>query len=70
MSNEREVTKEEFYAALSADKRDIMPSIVGSYERKGRGYVQEWRTNNSSRVLFGITHGGDFPFTPAKYFLV
>ena len=68
--NLTEVTSDEFYRALTADRRDIMPTIVGSYERHGRGYVQEWRTNNSSRVLFGVTHGGDFPFTSKRYFVV
>jgi hypothetical protein len=69
MTNLREVTKDEFYAALKADPRDIMPSIVGSYERNGRGYTQEWQTQNSLRTLFGVTHSGHFPFTPEKYFL-
>lgn len=39
-----EVTKEEFYQALYADKRDIMPSISNPY------YV-EWRTKD--RTLWG-----------------
>lgn len=70
-TNLREVTKDEFYAALKADPRDIMPSIVGAYEHNGRGYTQEWRTQNSLRTLFGVTHSGTFlsRHTHEKYFL-
>lgn len=46
------VTKEEFFAALYADNRDIMPSIVGQWV-DGVGYTSEWRTNNCQRALFG-----------------
>lgn len=41
-----EVTKEIFFECLNKDKRDIMPTIVGSYP-----YISEWRAN--SRDLFG-----------------
>jgi hypothetical protein len=52
----RNVSKDEFYAALYADKRDIMPSIVGAWSEV-TGYTQEWRTNDSRRELFGVTKG-------------
>jgi hypothetical protein len=45
-----EVTKEAFFAALAADRRDIMPSVIRSGE-------SEWRTNDSRRDLFGKSKG-------------
>lgn len=46
-----EVTKDEFFATLYADPRDIMPSIVaGPYP-----YMSKWVTNNSARTLFGVS---------------
>jgi hypothetical protein len=52
----RDVTQSEFYAALSADKRDIMPVIVGRWSDE-TGYVEEWRTNDYRRDLFGKSWG-------------
>lgn len=47
------VSQEAFFAALKADPRDIMPTIVSGYE-PGTGYTSEWRTQNSvQRTLFG-----------------
>lgn len=45
----REVTKEEFFAALYADKRDVMPTV----EHPER---TEWRDRN--RNLFGRSFPG------------
>lgn len=53
-----QVTKEAFYAALSADKRDIMPTIVSGYDR-ATGYTSEWRTNAVRGELFGKSDNGD-----------
>ena len=58
------VTKEEFFAALYADRRDIMPTN----EAPDRTY---WRTNDHVRTLFGITSPGwRNPGDPASYALV
>lgn len=54
------VTKERFYAALYADKRDIMPSIVSGWSDE-TGYTQEWRTQDTRSDLFGVTTGGAAP---------
>lgn len=62
----KEVTQEQFYAALNADKRDIMPRIVGGWDEQ-IGYVQEWVTPRGDQ-LFGRTEGRP-PFTPSRYFL-
>jgi hypothetical protein len=43
------VSKDEFFAALYADKRDIMPSLGAS-----RDY-SEWLTNDYRRIAFGRT---------------
>jgi hypothetical protein len=56
MNNLITVTKEEFYKALYADPRDIMPTIVNSW-RDDVGYIQEWRSNKGTGLLFGITSG-------------
>ena len=45
------VTEQEFFEALKADKRDIMPSIIGGWGPQG--YVSLWQTNNGARTLFG-----------------
>lgn len=52
----KEVTKEHFYAALYADRRDIMPSIVGGWDKQS-GYTQEWRA--AGRQLWGKSQCGD-----------
>lgn len=55
----REVSKDEFFTALYADPRDIMPTIVGRYP-----YKSEWRDQKShARTLFGMSED-------SKYFLV
>lgn len=47
-----EVTRDEFYKALYADKRDIMPSLANSARwTEGIGYTAEWR--DKSGRLFG-----------------
>jgi hypothetical protein len=48
-----QVTEAEFFAALKADKRDVMPSAMGQ-NNEGR-LASEWRTNDGRRVLFGAT---------------
>lgn len=45
----RVVTREEFFAALNADKRDIMPSV----DRVPFPYSSTWRDRN--RNVFGRT---------------
>lgn len=50
-ANMREVTKDEFFAALYADPRDIMPRIERPYP-----YTSEWRNQKSFRQeLFGVS---------------
>ena len=61
-----EVTQQQFYAALSADNRDIMPSIVGKWDDE-IGYVQEWRTQHGGQ-LFGRTEGRQL-LGSGRYFL-
>ena len=57
----RSVTKEEFFKALSADPRDIMPHI-NSPE------YSDWETKG--RVLFGRTYPGwKNPGDPEQYLL-
>lgn len=56
----KQVTKEDFFKALYADKRDIMPVIVGDWEQDKGGYKQEWRTSHNRRELFGVSQGGSF----------
>lgn len=52
-----EVTKEAFFAALSADPRDIMPTIVNATHP----YRSEWRDQKgSSRALFGESYDGHY----------
>lgn len=52
----RQVSQEEFYAALKADPRDIMPTIPGGYGPAG--YTSEWRDKN--RRLFGISNNDGY----------
>lgn len=49
------VTESEFFAALSADKRDIMPSIASGWSEE-TGYASEWRIV-ANRVLWGRSDG-------------
>lgn len=55
----RQVTMEEFHAALNADPRDIMPTIVSKYDQS-TGYTSEWRTQTVGRALFGKSDGTIF----------
>ena len=50
----RDVTQEEFFDMLRKDKRDIMPHIVGPYDRE-RGYRSVWKTQGGS--VFGESLG-------------
>lgn len=61
----RPVTSDEFFAALYADKRDIMPRIVSQYDPVS-GFTSEWSTNNSAQVLFGKSDDAD----GGRYWLV
>ena len=49
------VTKDEFFAALSADKRDIMPSLSGSTWSEEIGYKAKWKDWRGN--IFGVTYG-------------
>ena len=53
----RQVSKEEFFAALYADPRDIMPAIVGEWQEP-RGYLSVWK--DKAGRLFGRSQGGEF----------
>ena len=45
----RQVTQQEFFAALKADPRDIMPTAKS-------GFRSEWRENNKPwSLLWGVT---------------
>jgi hypothetical protein len=47
----KQVAADEFFAALNADPRDIMPTIVSGWP-----YTSEWRNQKSQqRELFGKT---------------
>jgi hypothetical protein len=64
-----EVTKENFFRALSGNPRDVMPQIVNArYEHGGRGYLSEWRDVRSSQ-LFGVTESGSAGCSRPRYFL-
>ena len=52
----RQVTKEEFFAALYRDSRYIMPRIVSGFSKEDGGYTAEWRTRD--REVFGKSIGG------------
>jgi hypothetical protein len=54
--NLKQVTLIEFFTALKADKRDIMPVITG--KREDGEYFSEWRTNDINNVLFGVSVAG------------
>lgn len=52
------VTRDEFFAKLKADARDVMPSLANAGKWDDTiGYVQEWR-DQRTRALFGATDGG------------
>jgi hypothetical protein len=53
--NLEQVTRAAFFAALYADQRDIMPTIVGAWA--GDGFPTEWRTQDRRRELFGKSEG-------------
>ena len=61
-----EVSKEQFYAHMNP--LDVHPRIINKYEKKGVGYTSEWREPDGK--IHGRDESGDFPFTPARYFLV
>jgi len=54
----KKVTQKEFFKALYADPRDIMPSIEGEYNREKGGYLSRWMTK--ARVLFGESQGKNY----------
>jgi hypothetical protein len=59
----RLVTKDEFFDALKADRRDIMPSNL-------QPYITSWKVVSNQQV-WGLTRPGwKSPFgTPAQYML-
>lgn len=59
------VTKDQFYATINP--LDISPHITNSYEKRGVGYIQDWKLRSGQ--LVGRTESGDFPFTQPRYFL-
>lgn len=64
------VTDKQFFEALYADSRDIMPGIVSGFP-----YRSEWRDQKTiSRELFGITQdvyrNGRNGLTDTEYYLV
>ena len=61
------VTKDQFFTALIADKRDIMPLIDSGWD-SATGYVQVWRSQGV-RALFGVTDGGTH-LCASRYWLV
>ena len=50
----REVSQEEFFDMLRKDKRDIMPHIVGPYDRES-GYHSIWKDKSGN--VFGESKG-------------
>jgi hypothetical protein len=53
--NMKQVTQDEFFKALYADPRDIMPRVVGNYP-----YKSEWRNQKSiAQELFGVSQSGE-----------
>jgi hypothetical protein len=53
----REVTEQEFYAALRSNQRDIMPTIDSGWSNAD-GYASTWHTTDLRRVVFGRSTGG------------
>lgn len=47
----KQVSQDEFFAALYADKRDIMPSIVGDIYDPQSGYTKIWKDRSGN--VFG-----------------
>ena len=66
-SGMRRATKDEFFARLKADPRDIMPQIPNSRHDMITGYTEEWRQQHT-RVLFGVSDGGT-TFLAARYWI-
>jgi hypothetical protein len=55
----KEVTKEDFYKVLMAEKRDIQPHIVNGWHNE-TGYTHEWRIHGGCNPpLFGVSTSGD-----------
>lgn len=50
------VSHKDFFAALYADSRDIMPRIVGPWNEQA-GYTHEW-TVVATRAMVGISTSG------------
>lgn len=51
----RSVTRDEFFAALYADPRDIMPRIRHERRHQEHGYTSDWKTANGA--IFGVSRG-------------
>lgn len=60
----KQVSEHEFFQAMGPLR--VHPVIVNKYEPAGRGYVSEWRMQDTGQ-LAGTVESGDFPFTPPKY---
>lgn len=64
------VDKDAFFAVIMALDVDVHPCIVNTYEHRGRGYISEWRTQDTSRRLIGVSESGDRPFTQPRWCLM
>ena len=66
------VNEEDFFTALKADPRDIMPTFTSAHPTFDRitGYCREWRNQKGlARELFGVSDGGTH-LTPDRYWLI
>lgn len=62
--NMRPVSKEEFYAAMNCN---VHPTIPGRHDQY-TAYISEWRLQDGSRKLIGVSDGGTV-WCPARYWL-
>ena len=66
MSAMREVTKDEFFARLNAERRDVHPRIMNDRWP----YQVEWEFHREpGRPLFGRSFGAETHDVPGRYFL-
>ena len=63
-----EVTMDAFYAAIGPTPG--YATIINDFEHGGRGYVSEHYEGEGWRSpILGCRESGDFPSTPARFFL-
>jgi hypothetical protein len=54
----RVVTRDEFFAAIG--NLNVHPSPEGPWDQEKDGYRSEWRMQDGSRRLVGVSQGGKY----------